>query len=174
MTLMPSKRALRAFRENKVSLVGLGLVAILLFMAIFADFIVPYDVRVQDVIGRYESPGAAHLLGTDEFGRDVFSRIILGSRVSLFVGITSVTAGMLFGSWLGILAGYKGGRTDSVISWVVDTLMAFPSLLLGLMVVSALARACRTPSSPSPWPSYPGSPGWPGGRPSCSRRTSSS
>ena len=117
---------------------GLLLVTTLILVAVFADIIAPHDVRVQDVIGRFQEPNAAHWLGTDEFGRDVFSRILFGSRVSLFVGVASVTAGMLFGSWLGILAGYKGGRTDAVISWIIDVLMAFPSLLLGLMVVSAL------------------------------------
>ena len=135
---VPNKRAFRAFRENKVALVGLFMVVVLLLVAIFADLIIPYDVREQDVLARYAEPGAQHWLGTDDFGRDVFSRIVMGSRVSLFVGVVSVGIAMLTGSWLGIIAGYRGGKTDGAVSWIVDTLMAFPSLLLGLMVVSAL------------------------------------
>ncbi len=137
------QRALLSFRRNKVAVFGLVLVVVLLVVAIFAGLLSPYDVREQNVRQRYSPASAAHWLGTDELGRDVLSRILLGSRVSLFVGLSSVAAAMVLGLWLGVLAGYRGGRSDRMITWIVDSLMAFPSLLLGLLVVSAIGPGLR-------------------------------
>lgn len=122
---------------------GLFLVTLLVFIALFADYLAPYDVREQDIRNRYSPAGPEHLLGTDELGRDVMSRIIVGSKVSLLVSVTSVSTAMFVGVLLGVFAGYKGGLTDSILTRIIDILMAFPSLLLGLLVVSALGPGLR-------------------------------
>jgi peptide/nickel transport system permease protein len=133
-----SRRAIDAFTRNRIAVAGVFLVILLIFTAVFAHALAPYDVRTQDVRNRFSEANKEHWLGTDDFGRDVLSRIIVGSRVSLFVGITSVAAALVIGVLLGVLAGYKGGKIDALITRLVDILMAFPSLLLGLLVVSAL------------------------------------
>lgn len=143
MPLIFSRRAIVSFKQNKVAIVGLVLVVLLILIAVFADFLAPYDVREQDVRHRLEEAGAQHWLGTDALGRDVLSRIIIGSRVSLLVGIISISFAMAVGIWLGILGGYKGGRIDNIVTRIIDTMMAFPSLLLGLLVVSALGPGLR-------------------------------
>ena len=136
-------RSFRAFTRNKAAVVGLVLVVLLVLVAVFAELLSPHDVREQNVRQRYGAASATHWLGTDELGRDVLARIIVGSRVSLFVGVSSVAVAMVFGLWLGVFAGYRGGYADRVITGVVDTLMAFPSLLLGLLVVSAIGPGLR-------------------------------
>jgi peptide/nickel transport system permease protein len=141
--LISSQRAVESFFKNKVAVVGLFLVIFLIFIALFADFLAPHDVREQDIRNRLSPSGSNHPLGTDNLGRDVLSRILLGSRVSLFVGFTSVAIAMFIGVLLGVFAGYKGGLIDSILTRVIDILMAFPSLLLGLLVVSALGPGLR-------------------------------
>jgi len=141
--LLFDKKALAAFRQNKIALVGLGLLLIIIGAAVFADFITPYDVRVQDVRNRYQPPSMEHFLGTDEYGRDVFSRVIIGSRVSLKVGIISISIAMVFGVFLGAYSGFKGGWIDQVLTKVIDSLMTFPSLILGILVVAALGPGER-------------------------------
>ena len=141
--LLFDKKALAAFKQNKIALVGLGLLIIILGTALFADFIAPYDVREQNVKNRYQSPSIEHFLGTDEFGRDVFSRVVIGSRVSLKVGIISISIAMVFGVLLGAYSGFKGGWIDQVLTKVIDSLMTFPSLILGILVVAALGPGER-------------------------------
>jgi len=141
--ILPDRRAIKAFRRNKVAVIGLFLMLILLFMACFAALLAPYDVREQNIRHRYSAPKADHLLGTDDLGRDVLSRIIVGSQVSLFVGVSSVFFAMSIGVVLGMVAGYKSGFIDNIITRFVDMLMSFPSLLLGLLVVSALGPGLR-------------------------------
>ena len=141
--ILLDRKAIRAFKQNRVAVIGLFLTLILVFTALFADVLAPYDVREQNIRGRYSPPGADHLLGTDDLGRDVFSRIIVGSRVSLYVSVSSVFFAMCTGVVLGMFAGYKGGFIDHIITRLIDTLMSFPSLLLGLLVVSALGPGLR-------------------------------
>ena len=136
--IIHSRKSIEAFKRNKVALIGLVIVVVAVFVAIAADALVPYDVREQDVRNRFLPPGGKHLLGTDELGRDVLSRIILGSRVSLYIGVASMAAAMCIGVLMGVFGGYKGGRIDNFITRIIDTLMSFPSLLLGLLVVAAL------------------------------------
>lgn len=136
--LLFDKKALAAFKQNKIAIIGLVILVAIIGTAVFADFIAPYDVRELNVKNRYQPPSMEHFLGTDEFGRDVFSRIIIGSRVSLMVGITSITFAMIIGVLLGTYAGFKGGWIDQVLTKVIDSLMTFPSLILGILVVSAL------------------------------------
>ena len=141
--LLFDKKALAAFRQNKIALVGLVLLVIIVGAALFSNFIAPYDVREQNVKNRYQPPSIEHLLGTDEYGRDVFSRVLIGSRVSLMVGIISIAIAMVFGVLLGAYSGFKGGWIDQVLTKVIDSLMTFPSLILGILVVSALGPGER-------------------------------
>ena len=141
--LLFDKKALAAFRQNKIALVGLGMLVIIVATALFADFIAPYDVRTQDIRHRYQPPSFTHFMGTDEFGRDVFSRVVVGSRMSLMVGMVSISMAMVVGVLLGTYAGFKGGWIDQVLTKVIDALMTFPSLILGILVVSALGPGER-------------------------------
>lgn len=141
--LIFDKKARAAFKENKTAIVGLVLLILILMSAVFANLLATDDVRVQDIKHRYQPPNTKHILGTDEFGRDIFSRILIGSRVSLFVGISSIFAAMVFGVLLGVYSGLKGGWIDQVLTKVIDSLMSFPSLLLGILVVSALGPGIK-------------------------------
>lgn len=141
--LLFDKKSLAAFRQNKIALMGVVLLVIIAATSLFADFIAPYDVREQNVKNRYQPPSMEHYLGTDEFGRDVFSRVVIGSRVSLMVGMVSITAAMIFGVLLGAYSGFKGGWIDQVLTKIIDSLMSFPSLILGILVVSALGPGIR-------------------------------
>lgn len=116
-------------------MVGLVLVLLITLVAIFAPVIAPYDVREQDFQHRYMRPSWKHLLGTDDFGRDTFSRVVYGARVSLSVGVLSVVLSILVGMFVGMVAGYLGGRIDALVVWLVDVLMAFPTILLCLTIL---------------------------------------
>jgi len=128
----------RVFNRNKTSWAGLVLLLFMVSLAVFAPLISPYDPIDQDILHRLEPASAAHLLGTDHFGRDILSRILWGARISLSVGTISVLMGMVVGTILGILAGYKGKYWDYLIMGVMDVFMAIPTLLMGLMVVAVL------------------------------------
>jgi len=141
--LLFDQKAQAAFKQNKAALVGLAFIVLILLIALFANILAPYDVRTQDIMQRLRPPSSHHWLGTDEFGRDVFSRILFGSRVSLFVGVTSIITAMVFGVLLGAYSGFKGGWIDQVLSKVIDSLMSFPSLLLGILIVSAMGPGIR-------------------------------
>ncbi len=100
--------------------------------------IAPYDPLDQDVFHRLTPPERSHLLGTDEYGRDVLSRIIWGTQISLAVGFFSVLLGMVIGTAMGIVAGYRGGLTDSIIMRIVDVLLSFPTLITGILIAAIL------------------------------------
>jgi peptide/nickel transport system permease protein len=127
-----------AFNRNIISWVGVGLLAILAAMAILAPVIAPYNPVEQHIVDQFRGPSAKYWLGTDEYGRDIFSRILWGSRISLSVGTVSVLLGMVMGGALGIFAGYRGGVWDNLIMRVMDVFMSIPTLLMGLFVVAAL------------------------------------
>ena len=129
---------LKAFNANKTSWVGLGLFLAVALAAALAPLIAPYDPLEQDVLDKLRSPTLQHLLGTDSFGRDILSRLLYGARVSLLIGFTSTLLAMVAGSAIGMLAGWYGGRFDGVIVQLVDVLLAFPSLILGLIIVAML------------------------------------
>lgn len=131
-------RLWRTFRKNRTAFAGAVITLIVVLVAIFAPLIAPYDPLDQDVYHRLLSPQRGHLLGTDNFGRDSFSRIIYGARVSLIVGVCSVLIGMVVGTSLGIIAAMKGGKVENLIMRVVDVLMSFPNLIMGLMVMAIL------------------------------------
>ncbi|SKA10355.1 nickel transporter permease [Selenihalanaerobacter shriftii] len=128
------KRLLR----NKTAVFGLGIIAILIILAITAPYIAPYDPNKVDVISRLEAPSFDHWLGTDELGRDILSRIIYGSRISLQVGVISVSIALVFGVFLGTVAGYYGGIINTLIMRVIDVMLAFPSILLAIAIMAIL------------------------------------
>lgn len=133
-----AKDTFRRFIKNKAAVVGLIIISLLLFGAIFAGVITLYDFDKQDLTVRFEMPSMAHLLGTDEFGRDLFTRILYGARISLFVGILSVSVGCLIGGTLGALAAYYGGRVDDFIMRFLDIWHSIPDLLLAISLASAM------------------------------------
>jgi peptide/nickel transport system permease protein len=125
-------------RRNRLALVGLGIVLLLLVGAAGAPWLAPKDPAKQSLIEKRTRPGGKYLLGADEFGRDILSRVIHGSRVALFVGFVSVTIALGAGLCLGCMAGLAGGWVDAVVMRMVEVLLAFPYLLLAIAVVSAL------------------------------------
>jgi ABC-type dipeptide/oligopeptide/nickel transport system permease subunit len=130
--------AWRRFRKNRLAVVGLALVLALAVTAAAAPLLAPHDPGRQDLPAKRTPPGSRFLLGADEFGRDILSRIVFGTRVALLVGICSVAIALGLGLLFGIVSGYAGGFTDIVISRGMEILLAFPYLLLAIAVVSAL------------------------------------
>ena len=128
----------RAFNTNKTSWVGLGLVVLIALLALLAPWIAPHDPIEQDILSKLQGPSSNHWFGTDYFGRDILSRILRGARYSLFIGLTATVFAMIVGSVIGILAGYFGGRFDLLVMQTMDILLAFPSLILGLIIVAML------------------------------------
>jgi peptide/nickel transport system permease protein len=131
--------AIRYFaKRNPRMLIGGALVLVWLFLAAFAPIVAPYDPIKVNVSDALIPPGGAHLLGTDDLGRDVLSRVIWGSRVSLSVGVISVSIGFFLGVSLGLAAGYLGGTFDLLAMRFVDALLAFPALVLAIAITAAL------------------------------------
>lgn len=127
-----------AFLRNRTALAG-GIIAVLIVLvSIFAPLIAPYDPLEQDLMYRLTGASAQHLLGTDDFGRDVLSRIIWGSRISLIIGVWSVAFGLVLGTILGMIAGYYRGRVESAIMRLIDVFMCFPDLILAVAVTAVL------------------------------------
>lgn len=124
--------------QSKTSFIGLIIIVILVICAIFAPFLATHDPIVQDILNRYQAPSVNHWLGTDELGRDIFSRIIYGTRISIQIGVIAVGISMAIGIFLGAIAGYFGKWVDHVIMRVIDVLMAFPSILLAIAMVAVL------------------------------------
>ncbi len=127
-----------AIRSNRTTLVGLFLTIAVIVVTVLAPVVAPYDPDEQFLDQTLEKPGKNFLLGTDQFGRDLLSRILFGSRTSVTVGITSILLAAIIGVPVGIFAGYRGRWMDQLISRIVDTIMSFPTLLIGILVVAAL------------------------------------
>lgn len=135
----PKRKGLGRFVARNQRAVFGGIVLLMIFAsAVFADVLAPYPPNRQDLRSRLQPPSAEHVLGTDNFGRDVFSRIIHGGRVSLSIGFISVGIALGIGGVLGLLAGFYGGWLDNVVSGIVDVLLALPAFLLALAIVAAL------------------------------------
>ena len=129
-------------KSNKMAMLGLTILVILILLAVFADVIADYnDVAIKmDTSIRLEGPSKNHILGTDEFGRDIFARLIHGARVSLKVGIIAVGIAIAIGGTLGAIAGYYGGVLDNIIMRIMDVFLAIPSILLAITIVSSLGN----------------------------------
>lgn len=130
----------RILKQDRTAFCGFFIIVGLIVVAIFAPWIAPYDFSEQHILHSFRAPGAGFRLGTDEFGRDLLSRIIWGTRPALIVGVLSVLVSIGIGVPIGVVAGYKMGWIDRVVSWVVDIMLSFPSLLLGLMIVTLLGQ----------------------------------
>ena len=128
----------KAFNTNKTSWIGLLFFVIVVVLAIAAPVLSPFDPNDQNIMEKLRPPSVEHWLGTDSFGRDTLSRILYGARVSLVIGVVSTLAAMVIGSAIGMLAGWHGGRLDTVTMQAMDVLLAFPSLILGLILVAML------------------------------------
>lgn len=124
--------------RNKLALFGLVVLIVLVLTAIFAPVLAPYDYADQDLSISFEGPDRMHPLGTDDFGRDILSRIIYGAQVSLQVGLFAVAIAMFTGGILGAVSGYYGGRIDNVIMRLMDILLSIPQILLAIAIAAAL------------------------------------
>lgn len=130
--------ALLRLGQNKGAVVGLLIIGLLVLVAAFAPFVAPYDPIEVSPSEALKGPSSQHLMGTDYIGRDIFSQVVFGSRISLRVGFVSVGIGALFGTTLGLCAGYYGRRVDSLIMRLMDMMLAFPGILLALAIMAVL------------------------------------
>lgn len=130
-------------RRNRLAMLGLALMSAILLLAVFADVIADYDTKVvgMNMAERLQTPSAKHWFGTDGYGRDVFARIIHGSRLSLSLSIISMMIAVAIGSMIGAISGYFGGRVDDVLMRLMDMLLAIPPMLMSISIVAALGRS---------------------------------
>jgi peptide/nickel transport system permease protein len=130
--------AWRRLRKNKSAMLGLAILVIMILCAVFADLIAPHPYDLQDYSHTFEGPSAAHLLGTDNFGRDILSRIIHGARISLLVGFSSIITAIIVGGLLGAISGYYGGKVDNILMRAMDILMSIPGMLMAISLAAAM------------------------------------
>ncbi|HEX5498405.1 MAG TPA: ABC transporter permease [Thermomicrobiales bacterium] len=144
-------------RQSPVAVAALAVIALWIAVAFFAPLLAPYPPLKQDVMQRLAPPSAAHWFGTDPLGRDIFSRVLYGSRLSLPVGVAAVVLALVFGTLLGSVAGFLGGRIDEVIMRVTDLFLAFPTVILAMVITAALGAGIRNAIIAimiAWWPSY--------------------
>ena len=134
----PGRLVWKRLSKSKTAMAGLVIITAIIFMAIFADVIAPYAYDKPDYDAIFEYPSAEHWMGTDDLGRDIFSRVIYGTRVSLVIALMSVTISITCGVALGVTAAYFGGAYETVVMRLLDGFMAIPSLLLAISISSAL------------------------------------
>jgi peptide/nickel transport system permease protein len=132
------RRSLRKFKRHKTGIIGGLILLIYIITAVFAPYISKFDPIAQNLSERLQPPSWKHLLGTDYAGRDIFSRIIYGTRISLTIGFVSVSLALIFGTILGITSGYFGGWWDILIMRIIDIMLAFPTILLAIGIVAIL------------------------------------
>lgn len=125
-------------RKSFGAMVGLSVMILFILCAVFSEWLAPYDPLGMNPDAVLQGPTLDHLFGTDQFGRDIFSRVLFGARISLRVGLTSVALGTVLGGVLGIIAGYTGGLVETVIMRIIDAMLAFPGILLALAIVATL------------------------------------
>jgi len=143
-TVSPWRQSLRIFRKNKLAMVGLTIVLFFVFLAIFAPLIAPEGPNDQKIgQARLLPPSGEYWFGTDDFGRDILSRVIYGARISLTVGFFSVAGSIIVGTLLGVMAGYYGKIIDGIISRFFDIMLAFPSILLAIGIVAVLGPSLQ-------------------------------
>lgn len=126
--------------SNRAALIGLIIIILLIFVSVFGKFLMPYDPYTGELSNSLQTPSATHFFGTDEQGRDIFSRVIDGTKISLRVGIISVAIALSIGTILGSICGYFGGKLDMFLMRILDIIQAFPSLLLAIAFMSALGK----------------------------------
>ncbi len=127
------------YKKNRLAMVGLIILVFLIIIAASAPIISDYEVAIsQNMRNRLQAPNKESWFGTDQYGRDIFARIVFGARVSLFAGIVGITSSSLIGAVIGSMAGYYGGKIDNILMRTMDILMALPSMLLAISIVAAL------------------------------------
>ena len=131
-----NKRLIRKFTRKRIIIYG-SVLAVLVVLSLFAPYFAPYDPIQISMEGR-KSPNVDHIFGTDRLGRDILSRIIYGTKYSLSIGLMSVSIGLIFGTTMGVLSAYYGGLVDTIIMRFIDALLAFPGILLALVVIAVL------------------------------------
>jgi peptide/nickel transport system permease protein len=129
---------MRDLLRNRSATLGLALIALIVIVALIGPALAPYNPLIPSPLDRLKGPSSAHLFGTDSLGRDILSRVIYGSRISLAIGLISVTISLVPGTFLGLLAGYFGGKLDSLIMRFMDVLLAFPTILLAIFITAIL------------------------------------
>jgi len=132
------RRVIRQMTKSKFALPGGALVLVFIILAVLAPVIAPYDPYANDLMAMLEGPSSTHWFGTDELGRDIFSRILYGARLSILEGLFSVALAMIVGVPIGMISGYAGPRIDAVIMRLIDIMLAFPGVLLAIVIVSIL------------------------------------
>jgi peptide/nickel transport system permease protein len=134
----PLQLAIARFSRNKIAIIGLAVIVILILSAVFAHVLTTYDPIKRDVRNRLLEPSTEHWLGTDALGRDLYTRIVYGGRVSLWIGLASVLLSVAFGVPLGLISGFSGGIADMVIMRIMDLILAFPGIIFAIWLVSML------------------------------------
>lgn len=132
----PARRAWERFRRHHMAMFGVALISLILAVVAFAPLVIPYQPNKQDIKNRLQPPSLAHPMGTDELGRDEFTRVLYGGRVSLTIGIAAMALGLSVGTLVGGISGYFGGRVDTLIMRLVDIAIAFPNLFMLIMLAS--------------------------------------
>lgn len=149
ITIEPKSRSelsliLRGVASDPLGLAGLIIVGVIVFAAIFASWVVPYDPVAMNIQDRMQGPSAAHLLGTDQLGRDTFSRVVMGGQVALKVALPAVFGAMVIGLTLGMLAGYGPKWLDNFLMLLFDTIRSFPTVMFALAVVALVGPSLQT------------------------------
>ncbi|WP_280771281.1 ABC transporter permease [Salipaludibacillus daqingensis] len=139
----PWKDAYWQLKKNKLAMVGIFIIIFFIIVALIAPLLTPYAFNTISAGDRLSSPSAAHWFGTDDLGRDIFTRIVYGARISLMVGFFAVTGALVFGTFLGIIAGFFGRWIDMLISRIFDIMLAFPSILLAIAIVAILGPSLQ-------------------------------
>ncbi len=147
--VLPASAATRAaapwpFFREPLGLLGFALVALVIVLGVFADWIVPFDPFAISLADSFKAPSFIHLLGTDQLGRDVLSRVIKGTQIAIFVGLTSIVIALLLGLVVGLIAGYGGRRLDNALLIVMDTIYSFPTVMLALALITLLGNSLVT------------------------------
>lgn len=133
----------RNYRKSPSAMIGLVVILIIVIVAVASQFIYDYDADIvqQNIMNRLKAPSAEHIMGTDQYGRDILIRILYGAKYSLAVGIVSTAISCLFGSTLGLIAGYYGGMTENIIMRACEVFVGIPSILLGIAIMSAFGQS---------------------------------
>jgi peptide/nickel transport system permease protein len=137
----PLLEAWRRLKMNRAAICGLVVIVVLVTSALLAPWVAPYDPSKMDVRARLQGPSLKHLLGTDNFGRDIFSRIVYASRISLVIGFVAVGIGAVFGGITGAVSGYYGRGLDSLLMRVMDVLLSIPQIILAIAIVGAMGAS---------------------------------
>ncbi|MBQ1312660.1 MAG: ABC transporter permease [Blautia sp.] len=138
MSTSPAKEAWIRLKRNRLAVAGMIILLLLILTAIFADFIAPYGIDEQNYSDVLQAPSLKHLFGTDNYGRDIFSRVVYGTRISLPIGFICVFLAYLFGGILGAIAAYYGGRADMVIMRILDIFQSIPPMLMAIAIAASL------------------------------------